>query len=165
MPTVDLADSAHPLSTAEDLIRSTPIDTLERPVCFGVQGEDRVPFNVWDALTLLRTTKVGAFTRCPLSLQDIEAVLLTDSRLPADSPVLERYRRNYVATLSVLLCQHAHSGDIPRMRLMLNRQADINACEVRAFRHRAVVVRAHHEPQVCSVCGRHRMEARPCTLQ
>jgi hypothetical protein len=124
---IDMADLTHPLSTAEDLIHGNATPDLEHPVVFRVTGEDRVPFNVWDALTVLTTTKVGAFTRCALHIDDIEPLLLIDSRLPADSPVLARFHRNHVATMSILMCQYVKRGETMGARMLVHDGADINA--------------------------------------
>ena len=100
---------------------------LSRPVCFRKQGEDRLPFNLPDALKLVDTQGVGPFTRCAIGVDDIEPLLLTDSRLPPDSPTLARYRRNHAATLSTLLCHYVLHGRIMGARRMVELGARVNA--------------------------------------
>jgi hypothetical protein len=128
----DAADESHPLSTAEDIIHAAHITALDRPVIFSITGEDRVPYNVGNALDLLtKGARLGPFTRCALRLGDIQAVLVTDSRLPPDSPVLARYRANYTATLSALLCQYVGKEHcMLGARRLVALRADVNACEV-----------------------------------
>lgn len=129
---VDVADTSaeNVLATAEDLFHCQRVTNLRRPVVFRLRGEHKVPYELMDAVDLLDSKGVGAFTRQPLRLNDICPIRLTDSRLPDGHRVLQHYDETYVATVSGLLCEFVARNDMySAMRLVEKEAADVNARE------------------------------------
>ena len=119
---VYLDDPEDELASAQDLFHFDTVHTLSYPVLFAKTGENKIPYALADALSIVRNRLGGPLTRAPLAMEDMDAIeVVVKGAAPPDW----LYEQSYKTTLNRLLVYNCESGSCWRVRSLIAAKASV----------------------------------------